>query len=172
SRISATIRTARSRNSGGYLFELTDFILSQETKPPDMPGGFSLKIGVARRTSSRLQVHGRRGWRVVELNGERCWWLLRRGDAFVIEQAISRDGEARACRWLQRALSLPRTATPRLPAWMQLRCLTLSAGSKNSPVDTFWNSTRQNPAKVDTRRTWRMQVDRAAVEAKGLGRRN
>ncbi|WP_228791115.1 hypothetical protein, partial [Nocardia cyriacigeorgica] len=41
SRISATIRTARSRNSGGYLFELTDFILSQETKPPDMPGGFT-----------------------------------------------------------------------------------------------------------------------------------
>lgn len=79
----------------------------------------------------------------------------------------SRDGEARACRWLQRAPSPPRMATPRLPAWMRLRCLTLSAGSKNSLVDTFWNSTRQEPEKADTRRTWRMQVNRAAVEAKG-----
>ncbi|WP_148280591.1 hypothetical protein [Nocardia cyriacigeorgica] len=48
----------------------------------------ALKIGVARRTSSRLRVHGRRGWRVVELNGEQCWWLLRRVDALAVEQAV------------------------------------------------------------------------------------
>ncbi|WP_228821395.1 hypothetical protein, partial [Nocardia farcinica] len=40
SRTSATIRTARSRNSGGYFLELTDFILPQEVKSPDPPGRF------------------------------------------------------------------------------------------------------------------------------------
>uniref|UniRef100_UPI001E5E78E1 hypothetical protein n=1 Tax=Nocardia abscessus TaxID=120957 RepID=UPI001E5E78E1 len=40
SRTSATMRTALSRSSGGYFFELTDFILPHQMKSPDPPGRF------------------------------------------------------------------------------------------------------------------------------------
>lgn len=33
-------------------------------------------------------------------------------------------------------------------------------------MDTFWNSTRQDPEKADTRLIWRMRANRAAIEAK------
>ncbi|MGW5923470.1 hypothetical protein ACWFPY_31150 [Nocardia fluminea] len=48
----------------------------------------ALKVGVAGHTSARLKHHGQRGWRVVELGGRQCRWLLRRADTLVIERAI------------------------------------------------------------------------------------
>ncbi|WP_155981834.1 hypothetical protein [Nocardia sp. BMG111209] len=49
---------------------------------------WALKVGIAGTTSTRLQSHRRRGWRLAEVNGRRCLWVLRRTDARVVERAI------------------------------------------------------------------------------------
>ncbi|MFE3194313.1 hypothetical protein ACFXHA_35280 [Nocardia sp. NPDC059240] len=48
----------------------------------------ALKVGVAGAVSTRLKSHRRRGWRVVELNGSQCRWLLPRTDALAVEHEV------------------------------------------------------------------------------------
>ncbi|MGY2058117.1 hypothetical protein ACW9HQ_24680 [Nocardia gipuzkoensis] len=52
------MRTALSRSSGGYFFELTDFILPQQMKSPDPPGRFREEFSEMRRSEVYSSVEG------------------------------------------------------------------------------------------------------------------
>ncbi|MCU1644057.1 MAG: hypothetical protein JWN03_4332 [Nocardia sp.] len=48
----------------------------------------ALKVGVAGAMSARLKSHRRRGWRLVEMNGRQCLYLLPRTDALAVERTV------------------------------------------------------------------------------------